>query len=41
MSLLPFLHRVKATTDGDKDDREKSSRVPSKPVRNKVHHLVC
>ena len=38
MSLLPFLHRVKATTDGDKDD---TSRVPSKPVRNKVHHLVC
>ena len=32
MSLLQFLRRVKAATDGDKNDREKSSRVPSKPV---------
>ena len=32
MSLLPFLRCVKAATDGDKDDREKSSRVPSKPL---------
>ena len=40
MSLLPFLHRVKAATDGDKDDKEKSSRVPGKPVQDKVRHLV-
>ena len=39
MSLLPFL-RLKAATDGDKDDRERSSHVPSKPVRDKVHHMV-
>ena len=41
MSLLPFLRRVKAATDGDKDDREKLSRVPCKPVRDKVRHVVC
>ena len=40
MSLLPFLRRVKAAPDGNKDDREKSSHVPSKPVRDKVCHLV-
>ena len=45
MSLLPFLCRVKAATDGDKDYREKLSRVPSKPVRDRVRHpgrhVVC
>ena len=41
MSLLPFLCRVKAATDGGKDDREKSSCVPSKPVRNEARHAVC
>ena len=41
MSLLPFLRLVKVATDGDKDDREKSSRVPSKPVRDRVRHVVC
>ena len=40
MSLLPLLHRVKAATDGDKDDREKSSHVPSKPMRDMVCHVV-
>ena len=41
MSLLPFLRRVKSVTDGDKDDREKSSCVPSKPVRDEAGHMVC
>jgi len=40
MSLLPFFRHVKAATDGDKDDREESSCVPSKPVQDKVHHMV-
>ena len=41
MSLLPFLCRVKAATDGDKDDREKSSYVPSKLVQDEACHVVC
>ena len=40
MSLLPFLHRVKAATNVDEDDQEKSSRVSSKPVRDKVRQVV-
>ena len=40
MSLLPFLRRVKEATDGDKDDREKSSYVPSKPVRDEARHVA-
>ena len=40
MSLLPFLRRVKEATDGDKDDREKSSYVPSKPVRDEARHMA-
>ena len=31
---------ILAAPDGDKDDRERSSRVPSKPVRDKVRHMV-
>ena len=41
MSLLPFLRRVKKATDGDKDDREKLSCVPSKPVRDEARQVVC
>ena len=40
MSLLPFLRCGKAATDSDKDDREKSSRVPSKQMQDKVRHVV-
>ena len=41
MSLLPFLRRVKEATDEDKDDREKLSCVPSKPVRDEARQVVC
>ena len=40
MSLFPFLHHAKVATDGYKDDRKKSSCMPSRPVRDNAHHVV-